>query len=390
MKQAQMKQAQMKQAQMTQTQLAQTQLAQTQAAATQMQAAATQMIRTAEQKTEQTTMQTAARTGTKQASAGITIRLFGSRDYEAIVAVNNAVFPDRPSTVEEWRYDDEHFEKQYVNERYVAARPEDGEIVGFAGLWHVPWAFDPRKFGAEIRVRPDARRQGTGLRLWRRLEEALRARDAASVKTQVWEAMPEALAFASDLGFREVMRAWESRLDVGAFNFGAFRPALDRALAAGVEITTLAAERETHPDRLRLLRAIEAQIGKDVPRPPDDVHTPVSFAMWMEHVVQAPWSMPEAYFIARVDGEYAGVSGLFRPQVGDWLNQGLTGVRREFRGRGIATALKVRTVEYARDLGVREIRTWNEINNQRILAINTKFGFVRQPAWITLQKDLEG
>ena len=102
-----------------------------------------------------------------------------------------------------------------------------------------------------------------------------------------------------------------------------------------------------------------------------------------------PWSIPEAYFIARVDGAYAGVSGLHRPQVGDWLNQGMTGVRREFRGRGIATALKLRTVEYARDHGVREIRTWNEINNQRMLAINTRFGFVRQPAWITLQKDLE-
>lgn len=62
-------------------------------------------------------------------------------------------------------------------------------------------------------------------------------------------------------------------------------------------------------------------------------------------------------------------------------------MRWEFRGRGVATALKVRTVEYARDQGVREIRTWNEINNQRILAINVKFGFVRQPAWITFRKD---
>ena len=325
----------------------------------------------------------------KQASTVITIRLFGSRDYEAVVAVNNAAFPDRPSTAEEWRYDDEHWEARYVNERYVAERPADGEIVGFAGLWHVPWAFDPQKFGMEIRVRPDARRDGVGLRLWHRIDEALRAHNAVSVKTQVWEAMPEGLAFASRLGFREVMRAWESRLSVATFNFAAFRPALDRALSSGVEITTLAAEREQQPDRLRLLHAAEAQIGEDVPRPADEVHTPVSFEMWMEHVVEAPWSIPEAYFIARVDGAYAGVSGLFRPQVGDWLNQGLTGVRREFRGRGIATALKLRTVEYARDHGVREIRTWNEINNQRMLAINTRFGFVRQPAWITLQKDLE-
>jgi len=123
------------------------------------------------------------------------------------------------------------------------------------------------------------------------------------------------------------------------------------------------------------------------PRPPDDVHTPVPFDMWREHLVDAPWAIPEAYFIAVVGGEYAGVSSLFRPQIGDWLNQGLTGVRRTHRGRGIATALKVRTVQYGRDHDVREIRTWNEINNQRMLAINGKFGFVRQPAWLTFQKE---
>ena len=320
-------------------------------------------------------------------STAVRIRLFGTRDYEAVVAVNNAVFPDRPSTTDEWRYDDEHFDKKYVNERYVAERPGTGEILGFAGFWHVPWALHPRKFGMEVRVHPNAQRQGIGTTLWGRVEEALRAREAISAKMQVWEAMPEGLAFAARADFREVMRAWESRLDVTGFDFPTFRPALDRALTGGMEITTLAAEREKDRDNLRRLHAIEAEIAEDVPRPPDDVHTPVSFDMWMEHVVDAPWAIPDAYFIAVVGGEYVGVSSLFRPQVGDWLNQGLIGVRREFRGRGVATALKVRTVEYGRDHGVREIRTWNEVNNQRMLAINGKCGFVRQPAWITLRKD---
>ncbi len=323
----------------------------------------------------------------KQATTAVTIRLFGTRDYDAVVAVHNAALPDRPSTAEEWRYDDEHFDKQYVNERYVAESPKTGEILGFAGLWHVPWAFHPRKFGMEVRVHPTARRRGIGAALWARIAEALRARDAISVKTQVWEAMPEGLAFAARMDFQEVLRAWESRLDVPRFDFARFRAALDRALAGGVEVTTLAAEREKDHENLRRLHAMEAEIAEDVPRPQDDVHTPVPFEMWLEHVVEAPWAIPEAYFIAVVDGVYAGMSSLFRPQVGDWLNQGLTGVRREFRSRGVATALKVKTVEHARSHGVREIRTWNEINNQRMLAINVKFGFVRQPAWITFRRD---
>lgn len=45
-------------------------------------------------------------------------------------------------------------------------------------------------------------------------------------------------------------------------------------------------------------------------------------------------------------------------------------------------------MEYARDHGIREIRTWNEINNAPMLAINVKFRFVRQPAWGTFMKEL--
>ena len=51
-----------------------------------------------------------------------------------------------------------------------------------------------------------------------------------------------------------------------------------------------------------------------------------------------------------------------------FLWQGLTGVRREARGRGIAMALKLRTVRYALDKGVEHIKTWNDQRNQPMLA----------------------
>jgi len=327
---------------------------------------------------------------TQQVRTGISIRPFEDRDYEAIVAIRNAVLPDRPTTVEEFRYDDEHFDKKFVNERYVAVGSREDTIRGYGELWHVPWAFHPRKFIVDVRVHPGTRRQGIGTGLWAHLEERLRAHQAISVKTQIWEKMPDGLAFARARGFREVMRAWESRLDVSRFDFGAFEPAVDGALRSGVTITTLGVERAKDPGSLRRIHTMDMEISADVPHPPDDVHTPVDFKMWKEYVADAPWSINDAFFLAVVDGEYAGLSSLFKPKVGDWLNQGLTGVRRQFRGRHIATALKVKTAEYARDHGIREIRTWNEINNAPMLAINIKFGFVRQPAWLTFAKEYQG
>ena len=323
----------------------------------------------------------------QQVRADVTVRPFEERDYQGAVAVSNAVFPDRPGTVDEWRYDDEHYDKKFVNERYVAEDRSSGGIVGYAGLWHVAWAFDPQKFGSEIRVHPAHERRGIGSALWERLQDALRSHEAISTKTTIWEKMPDAMAFAAKHGFREVMRAWESRLDVASFDFAKFGPYLDRALAGGVTITTLAAERAKDPENLRRIHAMEAQIAKDVPRPRDETHTPIDFSMWLDYAVTGPWSLNDAFFVAVVHGEYAGVSSLFKPKTGDWLNQGLTGMHRQFRGRHIATALKVKTVEYARDHGMREIRTWNETNNAPMLAINVKFGFVRQPAWITFMKE---
>lgn len=324
---------------------------------------------------------------TQQLGTATVVRRFDARDYPGVVAVANAVFPDRLSTVDEFRYDDEHYDPKCVNERYVAGDPGTGEVVGFAGLWNAAWAYHPRKFGMEIRVSPAHQRRGIGSALWARLEEALRGYQAISVKTQVWESMAEGVAFVIRRGFRETMRSWESRLAVGTFDFDRFRPYLDRARQSGVAVTTLADERAKDEANLARIHAMEVEIARDIPRPPDDVATPFSYTLWQEHAVDAPWAITDAFFLAVVDGEYAGLSSLFKPQSGDYLHQGLTGVRRAFRGRHIATALKVKTVEYARDHGVREIRTWNEINNTPMLAINVKFGFARQPAWITFIKE---
>jgi len=78
-----------------------------------------------------------------------------------------------------------------------------------------------------------------------------------------------------------------------------------------------------------------------------------------------------------------------RPEQPEVLSQNLTGVLREYRGRGIAMALKLQTVRYAREHGYREIRTGNDARNRPMLRINEAMEFVKQPAWITFEKMFE-
>jgi hypothetical protein len=50
--------------------------------------------------------------------------------------------------------------------------------------------------------------------------------------------------------------------------------------------------------------------------------------------------------------------------------------------------LKLATIAYAREQGATEIRTWNDVHNVEMLAINDRLGFVRQPAWLTFERDV--
>lgn len=109
------------------------------------------------------------------------IRPFEEHDYDAAVRISNAIFPDQPGTVEEWRYDDEHFDRsRYVLERYVAEDPSTGEVVGLAAVRHIPWNFHPQRFEVNVRVPPDHQRRGIGTRLWERVVQSLEAPRSSS------------------------------------------------------------------------------------------------------------------------------------------------------------------------------------------------------------------
>ena len=70
------------------------------------------------------------------------------------------------------------------------------------------------------------------------------------------------------------------------------------------------------------------------------------------------------------------------------LRNGITGVKREHRRKGLALALKLRGIEYAQACNIERIWTTNESNNRPILTINERLGFIKQPALIDVAKDL--
>jgi GNAT superfamily N-acetyltransferase len=308
-------------------------------------------------------------------------------DYAAGVAVSNASYPEYAETVEEWR----HWEETWDHAKYFRLRlvaQDRGRIVGVGQVSHMRWAFVPTKYRVDVSVHPDARRQGHGTALYDALIAAVRARAGKTVAASAKQSMTDGVRFLTKRGYAEVKRDWESRLFVKRFDFARFAAADERVANQGIRIATLAEEMTRDEDAIQKAYELEEDCRMDVPSvDPPTRHTLEEFR---QNDIDAPNALLDGFFIA-IDrsGRYLGLSNLFRSlDDPSFLWQGLTGVRREAREKGIAMALKLRTVRYAIDKGVDHIKTWNDTRNRPMLAINEAMGFERQPAWISYEKHL--
>ena len=145
------------------------------------------------------------------------------------------------------------------------------------------------------------------------------------------------------------------------------------------------------PGRLEepALRKVHALFGAVLP----DVPNTRDWTLRFEDIVtdaRRPDYIPECWLAAEApDGTFVATSSLWRTKDPEVAWVGLTGVRPEYRRQGLATALKVAAARWARDNGVRVIRTDNESANQAMLTLNRRMGFQERTVEIAFRKPLE-
>jgi RimJ/RimL family protein N-acetyltransferase len=88
-------------------------------------------------------------------------------------------------------------------------------------------------------------------------------------------------------------------------------------------------------------------------------------------------TLPAASLVALADGEVVGYAGLMR-----WADDptkaehGLTVVRRDWRRRGLAAALKERQIAWAAANGIRRLVTYTQTGNENMQAVNARLGYI--------------
>jgi len=136
---------------------------------------------------------------------------------------------------------------------------------------------------------------------------------------------------------------------------------------------------------IRALHDAEKPMWEDIPWATPTPHWP--FERFRQLAFESGQMIPDASVIA-YDGEtIAGLTTTGKRERLDGYTW-MTGVGRDYRGRGLATALKVEALSRAKAKGLRAMLTTNDEPNKAMRELNAKLGYQMLPAHVQLEKPL--
>ena len=215
-----------------------------------------------------------------------------------------------------------------------------------------------------VTVLSEHRRRGAGSALYQAISAWAGRQGLSELEVPVLDNDPESLAFAERRGFVEERRELGVVLQLTRIAPPAIEP------PDGVEIVTWA----ERPELARGIYEVALEALPDIPGSEDEEVEP--FEDWLAHDMQGSGDRPDATFVAIAGEEVVGWAkfSLTAAQP-TTAHHDLSAVKRAWRGRGIAGALKAAQIKWAIANGYKELHTRNEQRNEPIRRLNARLGY---------------
>jgi mycothiol synthase len=279
-------------------------------------------------------------------------------DLRTWAEIKSAVVPNEPVTAQQ-------LGDTASDDRLLLLAYADGQEAGcgIAALSN----FGGRAFVA-VRVLPPFRRRGVGTALVRALSEHGRALGRDGVNAFVYADDDASIAFAERFALEVSDYQLEQRRRIGAEPAGSAPDA--------IRLQALEGRRD---ELLREVWPVALEGYADLPLPGEVTYR---LDVWLRDEA----TRPDGSFVAFEDDEPVGYAGLVEHANGPaTAEHGLTVVRRDRRGRGIARALKRAQLHWASENGVDELVTWTQRGNEAMQALNRSLGYVDSEKVLTYQ-----
>ena len=252
-------------------------------------------------------------------------------------------------------------------EQLLLAWEDGGELLGWANAARAWWHPDPDAGIVSVAVDPSRRREGIGTALAEAADDYL---SRLAVRTTRGRSLdePGARALASNRGFTEVAAMAVSGVDP--------RTVEPRPVPMDVELVPLADLDDPEP-----VYQLDLELSRDIP---NEEYEAISLEEWKAEFWKTPLIDEDASLVALVEGELAGLTMIRVDRPSGRAENNLCGVRRRYRGRGLALLLKSHSLRRVAELGATIVLTDNDETNAPMLAVNTRLGYrpyARRLAW---------
>ena len=221
---------------------------------------------------------------------------------------------------------------------------------------------------AHVVVTPEARRRGVGTALLGRISDHAHVAGLAELEGSIRADDEGSLAFFARRGYRKAGGEEAVVLDLAEVGD------LTAEAPAGVRVVA----RAEAPDTVEGMYEVACEAEPDIPgggpvRP---------YEVWRATEIERPSLEPELTFVALAGDDVVGYAILDSLGGEPWHR--LTAVKRAWRGRGIATALKRAQIQAAEKKGFARLVTSNEERNLPMRSINRALGYRPEPSLSTI------